>query len=127
MDQTYVTGYGERPLEYPHHRFWAFQANFKFPKAPPGMVSGGPNSGLEDPYVQAKGLKGCAPEKCFVDNIEAWSANEITINWNAPLAWVAAFLDEKGPMRGDAGKAGAAGKATKKGKTKSDGGKNKKK
>ena len=34
--------------------------------------------------------------RCFVDNIEAWSANEITINWNAPLAWVAAFLDEKG-------------------------------
>jgi endoglucanase len=32
---------------------------------------------------------------CFVDNIEAWSVNEIAINWNAPLAWVAAFLDER--------------------------------
>lgn len=95
LDQSYVTGYGERPLEYPHHRFWSFQANAKFPKAPPGAVSGGPNSGLEDPYVQAAGLKGCAPEKCFIDNIEAWSTNEITINWNAPLAWVTAFLDEK--------------------------------
>jgi hypothetical protein len=21
--------------------------------------------------------------------------NEITVNWNAPLAWVAAFVDEK--------------------------------
>ncbi len=31
----------------------------------------------------------------IVDNIEAWSANEITINWNAPLAWVSAFLDEQ--------------------------------
>ena len=65
-------------------------------------MSGGPNSGLEDPYVQAAGLKGCAPEKCFIDNIEAWSANEITINWNAPLVWVASFLDER------AGKAGGA-------------------
>jgi len=46
--------------------------------------------------VQAAGLAGCAPEKCFIDNIEAWSANEIAINWNAPLAWTAAFLDEKG-------------------------------
>jgi endoglucanase len=46
--------------------------------------------------VQAAGLKGCAPQKCFADNIEAWSTNEIAINWNAPLAWVAAFLDEKG-------------------------------
>jgi endoglucanase len=90
-----VTGYGKRPLEHPHHRFWAHQANAKFPSAPPGIVSGGPNSGLQDPYVQAAGLAGCAPEKCFADNIEAWSANEIAINWNAPLAWVASFLDEK--------------------------------
>jgi endoglucanase len=110
MDQSYVSGYGERPLEYPHHRFWAYQANFKFPKAPPGVVSGGPNSGLEDPYIKAKGLKGCAPEKCFVDNIEAWSANEITINWNGPLAWVATYLDEQGSkLNAKSGKAGAAG------------------
>jgi endoglucanase len=95
LDQSYVTGYGERPLENPHHRFWAKQANAKFPPPPPGIVSGGPNSGLQDPYVQAAGLAGCAPEKCFVDNIEAWSANEMAINWNTPLAWVAAFLDEK--------------------------------
>jgi endoglucanase len=95
LDKSYVTGYGERPLENPHHRFWAHQANAKFPSAPAGVVSGGPNSGLQDPYVQAAGLAGCAPEKCFIDNIEAWSANEMAINWNAPLAWVAAFLDEK--------------------------------
>jgi len=105
MDQSYVSGYGERPLQYPHHRFWAHQANAKFPLAPAGVVSGGPNSGLEDPYVQAAGLKGCAPEKCFLDNIEAWSTNEITINWNAPLAWVTAYLDEQG---GGAGKGGSA-------------------
>ena len=95
LDQSYVTGYGERPLANPHHRFWAKQANDKYPSAPPGIVSGGPNSGLQDPYVQAAGLAGCAPAKCFVDNIEAWSTNEMAINWNAPLAWVAAFLDEK--------------------------------
>jgi endoglucanase len=94
--QSYVTGYGEKPLVNPHHRFWSHQVNDKFPTAPPGMVSGGPNSDLQDPYVQAAGLKGCPPLKCFVDNIEAWSVNEITINWNAPLAWVAAYLDEKG-------------------------------
>jgi endoglucanase len=33
--------------------------------------------------------------KCFVDHIEAYSANEEAINWNASLAWVAAFLDEQ--------------------------------
>lgn len=96
LSQSYVTGYGGRPLANPHHRFWSHQVNEKFPTAPPGAVSGGPNSGLEDPYVKAAGLSGCAPQKCFVDHIEAWSVNEITINWNAPLAWVAAYLDEKG-------------------------------
>ena len=115
MDQSYVSGYGERPLEYPHHRFWSHQANAKFPLAPAGVVSGGPNSGIEDPYVQAAGLKGCAPEKCFVDNIEAWSTNEITINWNAPLAWVAAYLDAE------------AGGSTKGGQAKAKGGKGKSK
>jgi endoglucanase len=95
-DQSYVTGYGFRPLEHPHHRFWAHQANAAFPPPPPGVLSGGPNSGLQDPYVQAAGLQGCAPMKCWADNIEAWSANEEAINWNAPLAWVAAFLDEGG-------------------------------
>ncbi len=95
LDQSYVTGYGARPLRNPHHRFWAQSLDRDYPPPPPGAVSGGPNSGLQDPHAQAAGLAGCAPQKCFVDHIEAWSVNEITINWNAPLAWVAAFLDEK--------------------------------
>ncbi len=96
LGQSYVSGYGSKPLQWPHHRFWSFQVDKRFPTAPPGCLSGGPNSGLQDPYVQASGLKNCAPQKCFVDHIEAWSANEITINWNSPLAWVSAFMDEKG-------------------------------
>jgi hypothetical protein len=107
-DQSYVTGYGDRPLENPYHRFWCVQANPKYPPPPPGILSGGPNSAFEDPYMQSAGLQGCAPQKCFMDNGEAWSANEVTINWNAPLFWVAAYLDEKvGPH---AGKGGAGGK-----------------
>ena len=49
--------------------------------------------------AQAAGLAGCAPQKCFVDHIESWSTNEVTINWNAPLAWVAAFLDDASRAR----------------------------
>jgi endoglucanase len=95
IDQSYVTGYGDRPLENPYHRFWCYQANNKYPKPPPGVLSGGANSGLDDPYSQGAGLQNCAPQKCFLDHGEAWSTNEVTINWNAPLAWVAAWLDEK--------------------------------
>lgn len=97
--QSYVTGYGGNPLENPHHRFWAYQADNTFPKAPPGCLSGGPNSGLEDPWVKGSGWKpGSRPaQKCYMDNIESWSTNEITINWNVPLAWMASFMDESGP------------------------------
>ncbi len=95
LGQSYVTGYGTKPLQNPHHRFWAFQANPKYPKPPAGVISGGPNSSIQDSYSRAAGLRGCAPEKCFVDHIEAWSVNEVTINWNAPFAWTTAWLDEK--------------------------------
>jgi len=96
MDTSYVTGYGDRPVKNPHHRFWAKQADQRFPSPPPGVLSGGPNSGIQDPCAKAAGLEGCKPMKCFIDHIDSWSTNEITINWNAPLAWVAAFLDEVG-------------------------------
>ncbi len=95
LDQSYVSGYGARPLRHPHHRFWAPEANPKLPPAPPGIVAGGPNSSLQDGYVRGAGLQGCAPAQCYVDNMEAPSVNEVAINWNAPLAWVVAWLDGK--------------------------------
>jgi len=98
--KSYVSGYGTFPLTNPHHRFWAHQKNPSFPSVPPGVVSGGPNSGIEDPYAKQVGLGGCAPETCYVDNIESWSTNEIAINWNAPLAWAAAFLDDVAHAKG---------------------------
>jgi endoglucanase len=103
--QSYVSGYGENPVDNPHHRFWAYQADNSFPKAPAGCLVGGPNSGLQDPWVRGSGwLPGVRPaQKCYMDNIESWSTNEITINWNAPLAWVSAYLDEQGPKAGDGG------------------------
>lgn len=95
MQQSYLTGYGSVPLQHPHHRFWSHSLDSAFPKPPKGVVSGGPNSSLQDPQTKRAGLhRGLAPQKCFVDHIEAWSVNEVTINWNAPLAWVAVFLDE---------------------------------
>lgn len=93
LGYSYVTGWGEDPIQNPHHRFWAKALDPAFPPPPVGVVSGGPNSGLEDPVVQAAGFVGCAPQRCFYDHIESWSTNEVAINWNAPLVWVATFLD----------------------------------
>ena len=49
--------------------------------------------------VQGQGYKvgSIAPMKCYLDNVEAWSVNECTINWNSPLCWVASFLDDEAP------------------------------
>jgi endoglucanase len=91
---SYVSGFGEHALENPHHRFWAHQKKSSFPHPPPGALSGGPNSRLQDPTSNR--LRGCPPQRCYVDHVDAWSVNEVAINWNAPLAWLAAFLDERG-------------------------------
>ncbi len=90
---SFVTGHGEKSLQQPHHRFWAGVLNNNYPWAPPGALSGGPNTGLED-SVAAAALAGCKPAACFMDDINSWSTNEITINWNAPFAWVLGFYNE---------------------------------
>jgi endoglucanase len=38
---------------------------------------------------------GCAPQTCWRDDVRAYALNEVAINWNAPLVWVAAYLDEE--------------------------------
>ena len=94
---SYVTGYGTYHENNPHHRFWSHELDSTFPYAPSGVMSGGPGSGLQDPYVGGLGyVRGTVPpQKCFVDSIEAWSVNEVTINWNAPFAWAISFLDDE--------------------------------
>src|SRR5690606_19365597 len=86
LDQSYVAGYGERPLQNPHHRFWAPSLDPSLPPPPPGALSGGPNS-TSAPDVVAQELreKECAPQTCWRDDIRAYSLNEVAINWNAPL------------------------------------------
>ncbi|MER7876618.1 glycoside hydrolase family 9 protein [Streptomyces solisilvae] len=95
LNQSYVTGYGERNSHNQHHRFWAHQLDHKLPHPAPGSLAGGPNSGLQDPVAKEK-LNGCAPAMCYIDDIMAFSTNEITINWNAPLAWIATYVDGLG-------------------------------
>ena len=94
---SYVTGYGEYAYSRPHHRYWSYELDNTFPMAPAGVMSGGPGQGLQDPYVAGLGYDRdtAAPQTCYVDSIEAWSVNEVTINWNAPFAWVVSFLEDE--------------------------------
>jgi endoglucanase len=102
LNQSYVTGYGERDSRNQHHRHWANQLNPNLPNPAPGSIAGGPNQELQDP-IAAELLAGCAPAMCYIDHIESYATNEITINWNAPLAWIASFVDDLGDGTGSAG------------------------
>ena len=94
LDRSLVSGYGARPMLNPHHRFWARQFDPNYPPPPPGALSGGPNNGAMSDEIAAP-LKGrCAPQTCWRDDARAYSLNEVAVNWNAPLVWVSAWLNE---------------------------------
>ncbi|MCR4758412.1 MAG: glycoside hydrolase family 9 protein [Butyrivibrio sp.] len=88
MDVSYVTGNGEKAFRNPHLRPTAVD---DIEEPWPGLVSGGPNVGLQD--ERAKEVPaGSAPMKCYLDHIDCYSLNEITIYWNSPLVFVMAGL-----------------------------------
>ncbi|HET7846413.1 MAG TPA: glycoside hydrolase family 9 protein, partial [Acidimicrobiia bacterium] len=95
LNYSYVTGYGDVFSENQHSRWFSAQLNPALPHPPDGSIAGGPNS-LEntwDPVIQRLYPdRDCAPQFCYVDDIESWSTNEITINWNSTLSWVASSL-----------------------------------
>ena len=83
---SFVTGFGSKPPMDPHHRQSAAD-NVAAPV--PGMLVGGPHNGQQD---------GCSypsnqPAKSYVDDWCSYATNEVTINWNAPLAYVAGAID----------------------------------
>lgn len=80
----FVTGEGSLCPENPHHR-----PSQVLGTCMPGMLVGGPNSNLEDPYAKAV-LKDTPPAKCYADNAQSFSCNEITIYWNSPLIYLMA-------------------------------------
>ncbi|GAB3448764.1 cellulase [Streptomonospora sediminis] len=96
LGQSYVTGYGENAAQNQHSRWYANQLDPSLPNPPDGTLAGGPNSqsATWDPVAQDK-LAGCAPQFCYIDDIESYSTNELTINWNAPLAIVSSFIADQ--------------------------------
>ena len=86
VSYCYVTGFGAQTPEHPHHR-----PSEVLGKAMPGMLVGGANGSLEDPYAKAV-LADVAPERCYVDNAQSYSCNEVTIYWNSPLVYLLANI-----------------------------------
>ncbi|AYN43177.1 glycosyl hydrolase family 5 [Streptomyces dangxiongensis] len=95
LNQSYVTGYGEVASHNEHSRWYAHELDQALPNPPKGTLAGGANSSIQDPYAQGK-LQGCVGQFCYIDDIQSWSTNETAINWNAALAWMAAFVADQG-------------------------------
>lgn len=88
VDVSYVTGNGAKAFKNPHLRPTAVD---DIDEPWPGLVSGGPNTGLQDEQAQTL-PKDTAPMKCYLDHVDCYSLNEITIYWNSPLVFVMAGL-----------------------------------
>lgn len=93
VNQSYVSGYGTYAMQHPHHRFWANDLGLGYPPPPAGVVAGGPNADPADPVAANANLAGLPESKRYIDDIGSYTTNEVTINWNAPLVWVSAFLE----------------------------------
>ncbi|AQR97724.1 glycoside hydrolase family 9 protein [Clostridium saccharoperbutylacetonicum] len=89
LGMSYVTGYGSNSMKHPHHRPSTAQG-----AAVPGMIAGGPNKNLEDPLAKNL-LKDKATAKCYLDNSESYSTNEVDIYWNSPFVHAMAELNMK--------------------------------
>ncbi len=82
----FVTGYGTLTPQNTHHR-----PSQALGSTMAGMLVGGANSNLEDPYAQNVLAKKPAA-KCYVDNVQSYSCNEVTVYWNSPLIYLLAGL-----------------------------------
>jgi len=92
----YFTGYGTVSPQHPHHR-----PSIAKNQAMKGMLVGGVHPYLEDSAAQAY-CSGQPTGKCYVDNQESYSTNEIAIYWNSPLTYLLTFMgDENNSVKGD--------------------------
>ena len=87
---SFVTRLGANPVQHPHHRPSVAD---KLPEPWPGLLSGGPNQLRQDP-VMAKLSAELPVAKMYLDDSGAYSANEVAINWNAPLVFLLAGAEE---------------------------------
>lgn len=93
---SYVTGYGVRSARNPHHR--PSEADYTDDPVP-GMLVGGPHLGKQDINLDGKEHWKCEdyasanlPALAYLDNRCSYATNEVAINWNAPLAYLANAL-----------------------------------
>lgn len=82
----FVTGIGSKSTMFPHHR----QSTADGVTEPvPGLLAGGPNSGMQDHCK----YEFTEPETAYSDSDCSYASNEIAINWNAPIVYLANAIE----------------------------------
>jgi endoglucanase len=89
-DISFITGIGDKRVMHPHHR--TSQAD-PVTEPVPGLMAGGPNKNRDDEYMKQNIPSSTPPALCYVDNWQSYASNEICINWNAPLVFVAGYFN----------------------------------
>lgn len=92
---SFVTGHGSSTPLHPHHRPSIAGAH---PEPVPGLLVGGPNPGRQDAsgcnaYGAAGQYPSSLPARAYLDHHCSYASNEIAINWNAPLAYLAIAVE----------------------------------
>jgi endoglucanase len=86
---SYITGVGTtRPMN-PHHRP---SGSDGIVEPVPGLLAGGPDQYRDDAILAGRFTAATPPALCYADVLASYASNEICINWNAPLVFVAGYL-----------------------------------
>lgn len=94
LDMSFMTGFGTKSPKMPHHRP---STSDNVTEPIPGMLVGGPQPGGEDVGSAAEWK--CADYRtgqaatAYTDQRCSYATNEVAINWNAPLAYLAGALE----------------------------------
>jgi endoglucanase len=100
LAQSYVHGYGTKYTMNVHSRLYAAELSELIPqdvivpRAPAGAMAGGANQSPADPPADDV-LTDCWKQTCYVDDANSYSTNEVAINWNSALVWVAAWAADQ--------------------------------
>jgi endoglucanase len=93
-DVAQVTGFGSRSTLHPHHR----PSIADTVVAPvPGFLAGGANPGQQDKGDCPVAYSYSIAARSYLDHQCSYASNEVAINWNAPLVYVAAGLQALTP------------------------------
>jgi endoglucanase len=84
---SFLTGVGDKTPMHIHHR--PSEADGIIDPVP-GLLSGGPNPGKQDHCTT---YSSSVPDEAYTDDVCSYASNEIAINWNAPLVYLAGALE----------------------------------